>query len=209
MSLQTLLLFIPACFALNMAFGPNNLLSLMNGARHGTNAAIVASVGRLFAFVIMIVIAAVGLGALLMTSEVLFSVVKWLGAVYLVWIGLKVFLTKSPAQSVSTTFDSDYSLFDLMRKEFIVASGNPKAILIFTAFFPQFIEPNAYAQSFMIMGIIYLILEAAAVAIYALVGARLGAYVKSANAFRWINRLSGSLMITFGVLLAFARKPAT
>lgn len=136
MSLQTLLLFIPACFALNMAFGPNNLLSLMNGARHGANVAIAASVGRLVAFVIMIAIAALGLGALLMTSEVLFSVVKWLGATYLVWIGLKVFLTKSPVQSVSPTLDSNYSLFDMAKKEFIVASGNPKAILIFTAFFP-------------------------------------------------------------------------
>ncbi|CEH30216.1 lysine transporter LysE [Aneurinibacillus migulanus] len=209
MSLQTLLLFIPACFALNMAFGPNNLLSLMNGARHGANAAIAASVGRLVAFVIMIAIAALGLGALLMTSEVLFSAVKWLGATYLVWIGLKVFLTKSPAQSASPTLDSNYSLFDMAKKEFIVASGNPKAILIFTAFFPQFIEPNAYAQSFMTMGIIYLVLEAAAVAIYALIGARLGTYARNTNAFRWINRLSGSLMIAFGVLLAFARKPAT
>ena len=112
MSLQTLLLFIPACFALNMAFGPNNLLSLMNGARHGATPAIVASVGRLIAFLIMIVIAAVGLGALLMTSEVLFSVVKWVGAAYLVWLGMKVFVTKSPTQSASPTPNSDYSLLD-------------------------------------------------------------------------------------------------
>ncbi|RXT07865.1 LysE family translocator [Ammoniphilus sp. CFH 90114] len=208
MFLKSLLLFIPACFALNMAFGPNNLLSLMNGAHRGATPAIMAAMGRLLAFLIMIMITAVGLGALLMASEMLFSLVKWVGAAYLVWIGIKLFLTKS-TQSISPTRSSDYSLLDMAKKEFMVAAGNPKAILIFTAFFPQFIEPNAYAQSFISMGIIFLVLEVVAVAIYALIGARIGTYAKNPNVFQWINKVSGSLMIFFGVLLAFARKPAT
>ncbi len=207
MSLQTLLQFIPACFALNMAFGPNNLLSLLNGASRGITTAVVAAVGRLLAFLIMIVIAAVGLGALLMTSEVLFSFVKWAGTAYLIWIGIKLLLTKTSTENVSQVQNSNQSLMNMAKKEFIVAASNPKAILIFTAFFPQFIEPDAYAQSFTLMGITFLLLEVVAIAIYALIGARIGNYTNNTNAFKWVNKISGSIMILFGVLLAFARKP--
>lgn len=84
MPLETLLLFVPACFALNMAFGPNNLLSLTIGARYGLRAALLAAAGRLFAFTMMIAVAALGMGALLLASGIAFTVVKFLGAAYLV-----------------------------------------------------------------------------------------------------------------------------
>lgn len=80
---ETLFLFVPACFALNMAFGPNNLLSITIGAQHGLRASLLASVGRLVAFAIMIAVAAFGMGALLMASELAFTVVKFLGAIFL------------------------------------------------------------------------------------------------------------------------------
>ena len=80
MTLSSYLLFLPACFALNMAFGPNNLLSVGNGARHGVGIAVRASTGRLAAFALMIAVAGVGLGALLMASEVAFGLLKWIGA---------------------------------------------------------------------------------------------------------------------------------
>lgn len=209
MSLQTLLHFIPACFALNMAFGPNNLLSLLNGASHGITTAVVAAIGRLLAFFIMIVIAGVGLGALLMTSEVLFSFVKWAGTAYLIWIGIKLILTKSSTKNVAQMQNGNQTLMTMAQKEFIIAASNPKAILIFTAFFPQFIEPNAYAQSFTVMGITFLLLEVIAIAIYALIGARIGSIANKTNAFKWVNKISGSIMIFFGVLLAFARRPVS
>lgn len=84
MPLETFLLFVPACFALNMAFGPNNLLSVTFGARHGLRTALLAAIGRLVAFTLMIAVAALGMGALLMASEMAFMVVKFLGAAYLV-----------------------------------------------------------------------------------------------------------------------------
>ena len=73
MSLQTFSLFVPACFAINMAFGPNNVLSLSNGARDGVRMSVLASFGRLVAFAIMIAIAGLGLGALLLASQTLFT----------------------------------------------------------------------------------------------------------------------------------------
>jgi threonine/homoserine/homoserine lactone efflux protein len=89
-----------------------------------------------------------------------------------------------------------------------VAAGNPKAILIFTAFFPQFVDRTHYALSFAVLGATFLVLELVAIAIYALIGARLRFITGNPKGFIWLNRVSGSLMVGFGTLLAMLRRPA-
>jgi threonine/homoserine/homoserine lactone efflux protein len=213
MSLQNYWLFLPACFAINMALGPNNLLSISNGARSGVREAILAATGRLLAFASMIAIAGLGLGALLLASETLFTLLKFGGAAYLVWIGIKLFRSGpalgAPAPDVSAGGPAASKLRRLAKQEFLVAAGNPKAILVFTAFFPQFVDRSAYAASFAVLGAIFLMLELVAIAIYAVIGARLGTFTKGSRGFRWFNRVSGSVMIGFGLLLALLRRPAT
>ena len=81
------LILVPACFALNLAFGPNNLLSMIHGAKRGVVFATCAALGRLLVFVPMIVISALGLGLVLSASAVIFSAVKIVGAIYLIWLG--------------------------------------------------------------------------------------------------------------------------
>jgi threonine/homoserine/homoserine lactone efflux protein len=213
MSFQNYWLFLPACFAINMALGPNNVLSISNGARNGVRCAILVAFGRLLAFAAMIAIAGFGLGALLLASGTLFTLLKFGGAAYLVWIGIKLFrsgpalLSHVPEDAGSDrTFNK---LRRLAKQEFLVAAGNPKAILVFTAFFPQFVDRSAYATSFVVLGATFLMLELVAIAIYAVIGARLGALANGARGFRWFNRVSGSIMIGFGLLLAFLRRPAT
>ncbi|SAL74568.1 lysine exporter protein LysE/YggA [Caballeronia terrestris] len=213
MSLQTFSLFVPACFAINMAFGPNNVLSLSNGARDGVRMSVLASFGRLVAFAIMIAIAGLGLGALLLASQTLFTVIKFAGAAYLVWIGVKL-IRSGPALVASNSADAKSDgapgkLGRLAKQEFWVAAGNPKAILVFTAFFPQFVDRSAYAMSFAVLGATFLLLELVAIAIYAALGARLGSVTNGARGFKWFNRVSGALMIGFGVMLAFVRRPAS
>lgn len=208
MTLASYLLFMPACFALNMAFGPNNLLSVGNGARWGVGPAVVAALGRLLAFALMIAVAGVGMGALLATSALAFNLVKWLGAAYLVWLGIK--LLRAPAPPLAApdeTAPQTPDLRALARQEFAVAIGNPKAILIFTAFFPQFVAPEAYAMSYLLLGLSFLALEMVAIALYALLGARVRRLARGGPAMRWFNRASGSMMIGFGLLLAAARRP--
>ncbi|WP_175940031.1 LysE family translocator [Caballeronia sp. BCC1704] len=207
MSIQTFSLFVPACFAINMAFGPNNMLSLSNGARRGVRMSVLASFGRLAAFAVMIAIAGLGLGALLLASETLFTAIKLVGAAYLVWIGIK--LIRSGPQTVTAEEGAGAAgLARLTKQEFLVAAGNPKAILVFTAFFPQFVDRSAYATSFAILGAIFLLFELVAIVIYAALGARLGSLSRGARGFRWFNRVSGALMIGFGVMLALVRRPA-
>lgn len=90
MTFSTWAIFIPAAFALNMYPGPNNVLAMTHGARYGFGTALVASAGRFPAFGGFVLGAAVGLGALLATSAELFTALKLVGAVYLVWLGIRM-----------------------------------------------------------------------------------------------------------------------
>ncbi len=211
MTFENYWLFVPACFAINMAFGPNNVLSLSNGAREGVRISVAAAIGRLVAFAAMIAIAGIGLGALLLASQALFTALKIAGAAYLVWIGIKL-LRSDPAALARVAPDADArdegKLRRLAKQEFLVAAGNPKAILVFTAFFPQFVDRAHYALSFTLLGATFLVFELVAIAIYALLGARLGTMTGGSSGLRWLNRVSGGLMIGFGLLLAFVKKPA-
>ncbi|MGO4572047.1 LysE family translocator [Microvirga sp. 2TAF3] len=208
MSWNTFLLFAPACFAINLAFGPNNLLSLTYGMQSGVRIAAFAAAGRLIAFALMIVLAAIGLGAVLAASELAFTVVKWIGAAYLVWLGIRI-LRATKVEAVEAKEASPRRpLPALVVQEFWTAIGNPKAILVFTAFFPQFLDLDAYGASFAVMGVTFLALEIVAVILYALLGQRLGSLARTGRTLAWFNRLSGSMMIAFGIALAFARRPA-
>jgi len=209
MTLSTYLLFLPACFAINMAFGPNNLLSVTNGARHGVSPAVIAAGGRLAAFAIMITIAGLGMGAVLVASELAFDVIKYIGAAYLVWIGVRLLRAPAPAaEAQAADAAAPPSMRALVRQEFTVAAGNPKAILVFTAFFPQFVVPGAYATSYLLLGTTFLLLEVVAIALYAMLGARMRRLANGSRAMRWFNKVSGSMMVGFGLLLAFTRRPA-
>lgn len=140
MEIWKLLLFIPACFALNMTPGPNNLLSMNNARCYGFKAAFIAGLGRIFAFSGMIALAASGLAVVLYTSETLFFLIKLFGAMYLLWIAFN--LWRSQASPV-VGIERNKNWFGLVKQEFALAAGNPKAILIFTAFLPQFVDVTA------------------------------------------------------------------
>lgn len=207
MTWSAFFLFIPACFALNMAFGPNNLLSLTYGLQDGVRTAVMAASGRLVAFTFMISLTALGVGAVLAASEMAFMILKWMGAAYLIWLGIKI-LRGGAAIDTPLASAGPRPVKALAQQEFWTAIGNPKAILIFTAFLPQFIEPSAYWLSFAIIGIVFLVLEIVAVFLYAMLGHRLNRLSRNKGAFNWLNRISGATMIGFGVALLLTRRPA-
>ncbi len=196
--------FIPACFALNLAFGPNNLLAMTNGARGGILFAQKAAIGRLMVFAPMIVVSALGLSVVLSTSAIVFSLVKIVGAAYLIWLGVSLWRSSSELgkSSESTTTVTQYQAF---RSEAIVACSNPKAILIFAAFFPQFIDASAYWQSYLLLGVAFLLMEASAVFVYACAG-RFASKI-AAGKLPLIQRLSGLTMCVFGALLLVSPQP--
>lgn len=207
MDLTTLALFVPACFALNMAPGPNNLLSLNNASRYGLRTACVAGAGRLLAFAGMIVLAAMGLAVVLHTSEHLFLVVKVLGAAYLFYIAWQ--LWRAPVGEGAQAGGRSLGLLRLARQEFLVAAGNPKAILIFTAFLPQFVNvdsPAPVSEQFAWLGGLFLLLEWVAIALYGWLGAYMQRWFSQPRPRRLFNRVSATLLGVAGVGLLAARR---
>lgn len=213
MHFDTWLLFAGAAIALAMAPGPNNLLAMFNGARYGVSSAAVGGIGRIVAFALMITVTATGLGVVLAASETAFFVIKWVGAVYLVWLGIKSWFAK-----VNDTEDTsghavlmvNPGAFNLAKTEFLTAIGNPKAILIFTAFFPQFLDPAlAYGPQFSMMGVTFIIMESCVLLAYGLLGGQVKGFIKSVQHMRVLNRVSGTLLVAAGVLLAFTDRSRT
>ncbi|WP_017216039.1 LysE family translocator [Pseudoalteromonas sp. NJ631] len=204
MEIWTLLLFIPACFALNMAPGPNNLLALNNARRYGFRIALLAGLGRLAAFCVMIALAASGLAVVLYTSEILFLAIKTCGALYLLWIAYN--LWRSDVSPVSDDV-RNLSIIGLMKQEFALAAGNPKAILIFTAFLPQFVDvAKNVTEQFSLLGATFLVLEVVAIAMYAVIGLYLRQWFSKPKLVKRFNRACASLLALSGGNLLLSRQ---
>lgn len=204
MDLWTLLLFIPACFALNMIPSPNNLLSMNNARCYGFKTAMVAGLGRLVAFSIMIVLAGAGLAVVLYTSEALFFSIKLMGVTYLLWIAFTLWQSEV---SPITEHRGVMNWLGLAKQEFLLASGNPKAILIFTAFLPQFVDPTASVnEQFFILGLTFLTLELVAISIYALFGIYLRQWFEKPKMAKRFNRACAAFLAMSGANLLFSRQ---
>ncbi len=205
MNLATLALFLPACFALNMAPGPNNLLSISNASRYGYRMACLAGGGRLLAFTGMIALASVGLAAVLQASELLFYGIKIVGAGYLLYLAYQLWNAAPNSHAQAT--DAPVKLWGLARQEFLVAAGNPKAILIFTAFLPQFVDPTQpMTTQFAMLGALFLLLEWVAIGLYAYMGLHMRRWFAKPKGQRLFNRCcAGLLAAAASVLLAAKR----
>ncbi|MDD1140712.1 LysE family translocator [Pseudomonas sp. TNT2022 ID233] len=205
MDLATLSLFLPACFALNMAPGPNNLLSVSNATRYGYRRACVAGVGRLLAFAGMIALAAAGLAVVLQTSELLFYGIKIVGAGYLLYLAWQLWRANPAAEDAVAAPAS--GLLALARQEFLVAAGNPKAILIFTAFLPQFVDPaRAMTPQFMLLGVLFLLLEWIAISAYAYMGLHMRRWFAEPRGKRIFNRCCAGLLSAAASVLLMAKR---
>ncbi|MFB4252878.1 MULTISPECIES: LysE family translocator [Pseudomonas] len=205
MDLATLSLFIPACFALNMAPGPNNLLSVSNATRYGYRQSCLAGSGRLLAFAAMIALAAAGLAVVLQTSELLFHAIKILGAGYLLYLAWQLWRA-NPGNDVADD-PARVGLWALARQEFLVAAGNPKAILIFTAFLPQFVDPaQPMGPQFLMLGALFLGLEWIAICAYAYMGLHLRRWFAEPRGKRLFNRGCAVLLSGAASVLLMARR---
>ncbi|MES2018730.1 MAG: LysE family translocator [Pseudomonadota bacterium] len=205
MEIATLALFVPACLALNMAPGPNNLLSLSNATRYGFARSCAAGSGRLVAFAGMLFLTSVGLSALLHASELLFTTIKFVGAAYLFYLAVQLWRA-APDHGKQAPLAQN-SLWGLARQEFFVAAGNPKAILIFTAFLPQFVNPaQPSGAQFAVLGALFLVLEVIAMMAYSTMGIYMRRWFSQPRGQRLFNRGCSAMLAGAGVGLLAARR---
>ncbi|WP_339483503.1 LysE family translocator [Pseudomonas sp. RL_5y_Pfl2_73] len=209
MDLSTLMFLVPAFLTLNLALRPNNLLSTNNAAHHGFSASCCAGIERFIAFSIMIALASAGLAAVIFASKTTFTIIKTIGAAYLIYLAYKLW-TSDGFTTAQTETEAKVRVSTLMRREFIVAIGNPKAILIFTAFLPQFIAPDHHVSAQLLtLGTMFLVLEWIAIATYAVLGLHLPRWLAGAEAKKLFNRACSSLLGGAGPALLIARNATT
>ena len=199
MELHTWLIYLVAALGLSLSPGPNGLLALTHGALHGRRMALYTVVGGCIGFVVLIALSMFGIGALLQASLTWLTVLKWAGGAYLVWLGIQVW--RSPPIGIDASQrPEERSGFSLARQGFLSAVTNPKGILFFAAFLPQFIDPaRSLLLQFAIMAGTFAVTEFATEVFIASVAHRLSAWL--AKVGRAFNRACGGVFIAIGALL--------
>lgn len=200
------LVFFGAALLIALTPGANNLLGLHHGISHGLGPALAGLAGRLAAFVIMIAGVVAGLAQVLAASELAFTVLKWLGVGYLVWIGSRILIRSWRGEAVEPIAGAPGIRRPraLMRKEFLVAITNPKAVLIFTAVLPQFVDPDrgTVAGQLAVLGAVYLVAELLAGSVFIGAGAVVRSAALTARARRNIDRGTGAVLLGMAGALA-------
>ncbi len=209
MSLNFLFVYTTTVFIASIMPGPSMLLALSHGMQYGAKRTLASAMGNVTITLIQAFISITGLGAILIASEIAFQIVKFAGAAYLVYMGIAI-LFSSKMSIVSTTKGGsrgEISLLKMYLQAAYVTAGNPKAIVFFTAIFPQFINPNAaYLPQFYLLMSIGSLIAFSCFMIYAIGGQKIIFLFSKATVGRYINRIIGGTFIVSGIGLAASNK---
>ncbi|EIZ0311255.1 LysE family translocator [Vibrio parahaemolyticus] len=207
MQLDTWIYYTLAILVLTASPGPSSLLCLSKGVSSGFRLALTTALGSLSAITIILTLSFTGLGVVIASSEFVFNIIKWCGAAYLIWLGIQAFrskqndFAKSDSAQVSTSHVSAYT------SGFIVGSSNPKAIIFFTALFPQFIDPTASLLiQYAIFAGTFVVFELSWLTFYSLLGVKTSNWLFEAGRAKLFNRLTGGVFISAGVMLSTANR---
>ncbi len=206
MDLQLWITFVSASLVLLLIPGPTVLLVLSYSLSKGRSVAVASAMGVALGDLIAMSASLAGLGALVLASATLFSLLKWLGAAYLVWLGIKLWRS---AGSLNDLGKSDIQARGVFAHAAVVTALNPKSIAFFIAFVPQFLRPSEpLMPQFMVMIATFVGLAALNALVYALAADRLRRIVARPGFNAVISRMGGGALIAMGILTASLRKPA-
>ena len=199
MTWQTWSLYALAAIGLSLTPGPNGILALTHGALHGTKKTLATIAGGSLGFGLIIGLSMFGIGALLTKWVGLLVIMKWLGGAYLVWLGIQ--LIRSEPINISRSKNTDNGRFrTLFGQGLISAVSNPKGILFFVAFLPQFVNPReSLFTQFLLMAMTFIVIEFAYEFTVALLADRIKPLLVRAG--KNFNRVFGGVFIAIGVLL--------
>ncbi len=215
MTFATALLFSIVALTAIATPGPTVLLALSNGSRRGVRGALPGILGAVLSDFVLVGAVALGLGALLAASEFWFSMLKWVGALYLAWLGIRMLRSKGGsfdaprAEAGEPAMGMNGDGRKVFLKSFLVAVTNPKGYLFCSALMPQFIDPSAaQGMQYAIISVLFASLDASVMLVYAFVGAR-AMRLLTAAAGRWIDRTCGAMLLALAGSLAFYRRSGT
>lgn len=196
---NTWLIYTLAAVGLSLSPGPNGLLALTHGALHGRHKAMYTILGGAAGFVTIVALSMFGIGALLQTSLIWLMVLKWVGGAYLVWLGIQVWRSPPIGLDVqgSALPRAGWSMF---RQGALSALTNPKGILFFAAFLPQFIDPaRSLLTQFFIMAGTFAVIEIITELLIASTAHRVSPWLQRVG--RRFNQACGGVFMAIGVAL--------
>jgi len=210
MTLETWLAFLVASCLISLSPGAGAISCMASGLRYGLGRAMWNIAGLIGGILFVLAIVAVGLGALLAASSVAFTVVKWLGVAYLVWLGVQQWRAAAIAMDAAArAADVGGTRGQLLLRGFLVNATNPKGIVFMLAVLPQFIDPaRPQLPQYLICGATLACTDLVAMTLYAGFAAKVLRLVRGPAQVRLMNRAFGGLLVTMGALLATFKRAA-
>lgn len=209
MSVEFFVIYSVTVFVASIVPGPSMLLALTHGMKYGAKRTVASALGNLSVTLLQAAVSIAGLGAILLASETLFNLIKWAGAAYLIYIGIKIWI--SPNIIVSEEAVDHQSaktpLLKMYLQAALVTAGNPKAIVFFTAVFPLFIDRNgAYLPQFIMLMGTGGIIAFGCFMIYAIGGQKVVTLFSRAAVGKYINKVIGGTFVGAGISLAASNR---
>jgi len=207
MTLEFWLFYVLTSVGLSLTPGPNGLLALTHGARFGFRPTIYTVIGGAVGFFLLIAASLAGLGALLAASERAFSVAKWVGAAYLIYLGIRVWRAPPPAVPAMEpgAVRPDAQPIRLFWEGFLVAVSNPKGLIFFAAFLPQFMVPGlSFVAQLAILGGTFVAVEVAYELLLARTAQRVAPWLDRHG--KLFNRAAGTAFVGMGAVLLNAKR---
>ena len=199
MDIHTWLIYLLAAIGLSLSPGPNGLLALTHGVLHGRRKTLYTIFGGAFGFIVVIALSMFGIGALLQASLQWLTVMKWVGGAYLVWLGIQVWRSPPIGVAVRDSAESR-SGWSLFQQGALSALTNPKGLLFFAAFLPQFIDPaRSLCLQFVIMAGTFAATEIATEVFIASMAHGISPWLRRVG--RRFNQACGGIFVAIGIAL--------
>ncbi len=208
MNIEVWIPFVLASALILIMPGPTIILVISQAVTHGRRSVIPLVAGVLLGDFTAMTLSLIGLGALMSASAALFTMFKWIGACYLLWLGIRLWKS-DPENSSARNRAKNTSARSLFRSAFIVTALNPKSIAFFVAFLPQFVDPLRPALTQLtLLGGTFLFLATVNAALYAVFAGRLSEHMRKRNVHKWFSRCGGSALIGAGIITAGMQRSA-
>lgn len=198
--------FVGTVLIIGATPGPSVLLASANSMSHGTKKTIGTILGDLSANSIQIVLSALGLASIVISSGAVFGLIKWVGVGYLIYMGVMKIIS-APKIGEFKKKEQDKSFLKLHSEGFFMSASNPKAIVFFAALFPLFIDQNlAFVPQVTVLGITYLAIDGICLLVYVKFASRLKKYLEDQEKIHLQNRIVGTLLIFSGLMLSMVKR---
>ena len=204
MELEIWLAYLATAIVFSIAPGSGTVNSISNGMTYGWRKSLASIAGLQIGLGVYIVLVGVGLGALIAQSASAFTVIKWVGVGYLIWLGVQKWRDRGQFQIAGDS--PQVPARQLCRQAVLVNLTNPKTVVFLVALFPQFIDPSQPQMAqLLVLGLTTIAVDTLVMLGYVVLASQLSGYIRSARIMAALNRVFGSMFIGCGALLAGAK----